>query len=310
MKNILLMKAKIIIFAFLLFSKSLMAQYTVVQPECFTLTSIPGSTCPTDYIGNIYFNTTENKVMYCSNNGTSIAPNEYWAANGSDIYYLGKIGLFNINPTYDLDMGAATRTQNLIVNGNFGLNTTTPSEKFEVKDRDVAISSTADVYNWRIRNTDASDRLEVIDNGQRIMNVNYGGNISIGQNLNINTHKLYVDGNVSYANSLSVEGKGTLSNTSATQLVMATVSSIATPSSFFVTNNGCETALINFPVNTFTAPPAVFLGQNLSSPQLGETLTKTIINITATTGQIRFCNNTGASINISNQTFSIIAIGQ
>lgn len=304
------MKTILFIAVFLFFSSKTMAQLSIMQPELFSLANVTGNFCLAGDNGKMAYNSTLNQFIYCANIGTTAYPLQYWSTNGSDIYYLGKVGIGFGAPTYDLEINSKIRTQNAIVIGNVGINTTTPTEKLELKDRAISISSTIDNYSKRIENSDASNRLDFYDNGQRIMNVNYGGNISIGQNLNINTHKLYVDGNVSYANSLSVEGKGTLSNTSATQLVMTTVSSIATPSSFFVTNNSCETAAINFPVNTFTAPPAVFLGQNLSSPQLGETLTKTIINITTTNGNIRFCNNTGAGINISNQTFSIIAIGQ
>lgn len=304
------MKTKIMIFALLLFSKSLVAQYTAAQPACFQLTSIPGSTCPADYIGNIYFNTTENKVIYCSGIATNISPNEYWAANGSDIYYLGKVGILNTNPTYDLDIGGSTRTQNLIVDGNVGFRTTTPSEKFEIKDREIYITSTADAFSWRIRNFDANDRLEFLEAGVRIFNVNYGGNISIGNFVNVNTHKLYVAGDVSYAGSLSVEGKGTLSNTNANQLVMHTVTSTTTTGTFNVPNAGCVTVGFSFPQNTFTASPAVFLGQNLSNPRLGDELIKNIINVTSGGGQIQFCNQTGGAVGLANQTFSVMAIGQ
>lgn len=303
------MKTILFIAVFLLFSIKTMAQLSIMQPELFSLASVTGNDCVAGDNGKMAYNSTLNQFIYCTNIGTTAYTRQYWSTNGSDIYYLGKVGIGFGAPTYNLEINSKIRTQNAIVNGNVGIGTTTPTEKLELKDRSISIFSTADNNSWRIENGDASNRLDFI-NAQSRLNVNYGGNISIGTVSVVNTHKLYVDGNVSYANSLSVEGKGTLSNTSATQLVMATVSSTATPSSFFVTNNGCETAVIIFPSGTFTTPPAVFLGQNLSSPQLGETLTKTIINVTATTGNIRFCNNTGASINISNQTFSIIAIGQ
>jgi hypothetical protein len=304
------MKTILFLLAFLFFSTKTIAQSTLIQPELFSLTN-SGNTCTaaTDK-GKIYFNTDINKFIYCISSGTYKEPNEYWAANGSDIYYLGKVGIRNNNPTYDLDLGSDTRIQNLIVYGNVGINTTTPSEKFEVKDREISITSTADAYGWRIRNFDANDRLEFLDNGQKIMYVNYGGNITIGTSNSINTHKLYVEGDVSYAGSLSVEGKGTLSNTNANQLVMHTVTSITTGGTFNVPNAGCATASFTFPSGTFTSSPAVFLGQNLSITRLGDELVKSIINVTTSGGSIQFCNQTGGGISLNNQTFSIMAIGQ
>lgn len=306
------MKTLFFLAATLFFSTKAIAQSVIIQPELFSLANVSGNTCTATDIGKMYWNTDLNKFIYCTSSLNYKFSNEYWAANGSDIYYLGKVGISNTNPTYDIDMGpgAVTRTQNLIVNGNVGIETNTPTEKFEIKDREISITSTADVYSWRIRNFDVSDRLEFLDAGQRTLYVNYGGNITIGTTSPINTHKLYVNGDVSYAGSLSVEGKGTLSNTNANQLVMHTVTSTITSGSFSVLNNGCATTFFMFPANTFTASPTVFLGQNLSNPRLGDELIKSIINVTTSGGSIQFCNHTGGAISLANQTFSVIAIGQ
>lgn len=304
------MKTLLFLAATLFFLTKVMAQSVIIQPELFSLANVSGNTCTITNKGKMYWNADLNKFIYCISELNYNFPNEYWAANGSDIYYLGKVGVFNINPTYDLDIGAATRTQNLIVDGNVGLETTTPTEKFEIRDREISITSTADAYGWRIRNTDSADRLEFLDNGARIFNVNYGGNISIGNLINVNTHKLYVAGDVDYAGSLSVEGKGTLSNTNTNQLVMHTVTSITTGGIFNVPNAGCATASFTFPSGTFTSSPAVFLGQNLSITRLGDELVKSIVNVTTSGGSIQFCNHTSGGISLNNQTFSVIAIGQ
>jgi hypothetical protein len=301
------MKTILFLLAFLFLSTKLMAQLSIIQPELFSLANTSFQNCTASNTGKMVFNTDFNQIWYCAT-GVEKSIKQYWSANGSDIYYLGKVGIYNTNPTYELDLGSDTRSQNLIVDGNVGINTTTPSEKFEIKNKEISITSTADVYSWRIRNTDAADRLEFLDNGQRIMIFNYGGNISIGSL--VNTHKLYVAGDVSYAGSLSVEEKGILSNTNANQLVMHTVTSTITSGSFSVLNAGCATIGFTFPAGTFTASPAVFLGQNLSNPRLGDELIKSIVNVTSVNGAIQFCNQTGGAITLANQTFSIMAIGQ
>ena len=303
------MKTILFLLAFLFLSTKLMAQLSIIQPELFSLANTSFQNCTASNTGKMVFNTDFNQIWYCAT-GVEKSIKQYWAANGSDIYYLGKVGIYNTNPTYELDLGSNTRSQNLIVDGNVGINTTTPSEKFEINNKEISITSTADVYSWRIRNTDASDRLEFLDAGARIFNVNYGGNISIGNLVNVNTHKLYVAGDVSYAGSLSVEGKGTLSNTNANQLVMHTVTSVTTGTTFSVLNNTCEVTNFTFPGSAFTASPAVFLGQNLSNPQQGDNLIKSIFNVSSGGGQIRFCNQTGGAITLANQTFSVMAIGQ
>ncbi len=115
---------------------------------------------------------------------------------------------------------------------------------------------------------------------------------------------------VNYAENLTLEGKGIVSNTNTDQLVLHTFNSLAAGSTFNVPNAGCSKIGFTFGSVTFTASPAVFLRQNNSNIPSGDNLIKTIINVTSNGAQIQFCNQTGATIILANQTFSIMAIGK
>lgn len=304
------MKSKIFLIAFWLFSKGLLAQSNIIQPELFKLSG-PGSVfnvCLASGPGKIFMTPNTNTFSYCTNSNSYFQPLSKWSSNGSSIYYLGKVGI-GVNPIYDLHVNGESRFQTLVVEGNVGINTPTPTEKLDIVNRVVYLNSTADAKNWRIQNSDGGNRLEILEDGQTSMYVNYGGNIGFGALPN--TNKLNVSGNVDYAGSLLIEGKGILSNTNSTQLVMILDTSTPTSSVYAISNNTCGTSSFSFPQNTFTAPPAVFIGQNISPiTEHGSNLVKTIDSVTTAGGTVRICNNTGGVITFSNQSFSVIAIGQ
>lgn len=302
------MKTKIIILALVLISESLLAQFTIIQPEVFRLATIANAPCPASDKGKIFFHTNHNLPYLCHGNQVVNKMGvDYWEG-APDIYYLGKIGI-SIIPTYDLDVNGSTRINAIIVNGNVGVNTLTPTEKLELVNRDIYIKSSADETSWRIFNNDAGNRLEWRDLGLYVMQINYGGNIVIGTPNSI-TDKLKVDGDVAYAGSLSVEGKGTLANTDEKQLVMQLITSNTTSGSYTISNNTCGVVGFNFGSNQYTNPPVVILGQNISLTEHGPNLVKSIDSVTTLGGSIRVCNNTGGLITFFNQTYSLIAIGE
>lgn len=309
-KNTKTMKLIILILAFLVFSIKIMGQSATIQPELFTVPTATSlvNVCLESGKGKIFIHPSSHSFCYCFTSANYDQPLEKWEANGSDIYYLGKVGILNNFVNYDLDISGELRTPTLIVNGNVGINTNTPTEKLELKDRPINIESTADAKLWQIKNVDSGNRLEFVEflfNAS--MFINYGGSIGIG-NLPT-TDKLKVHGDVAYAGSLSVEGKGTLANTATTQLVMQLVTSQTTTGTYTISNNTCGVVLFSFPT-TFTATPALVLGQNISSLEQGANLVKTVDTVTTSGGTIRVCNNTGGGLSFSNQTFQLMAIGQ
>ena len=302
------MKLKIFLLALLLFSEKLLAQFNAVQPEIFRLATVPTTTCPASDIGRIFFNTTANVFMVCSDININKIPSSPWEDNAG-ISYTGKVGINKTSPAYDLDISGSANITNLFVNGNVGIGTVTPNEKLHLSNRDIFINSTVDAKSWRIYNNDINNKFEWREDGQFRLQINYGGNINIGS-INAPTHKLLVNGDVAYGGNLTVEGKGILSNTNANQLVMQVITTTPTSNVFSILNNTCGTLAFTFAGNPFTASPAVFIGQNLSNPQLGTSIIKSIESVTTTGGTIRFCNQAGGAISFGNQTFSLIAIGQ
>jgi hypothetical protein len=301
------MKSKLFIFTILFFSQKLMAQFTVAQPELFSLANNSNTPCPVSDIGKIFYSTNANAFAYCADAFTAKHAGSYWEG-GSDIYYMGKITINKSSGSYELDLLGTAKFNLLSVNGKVGINTTAPTEKLELVNRDIIIKSTADVKSWVLANP--TDRFEFQEQGfgGRII-IKSGGNVGVG---NVpNTDKLRVQGDVSYAGSLSVEGKGILSNSNTNQLVMYTGTSMTSSNdNFLISSNTCTTIGFTFPSSTFTTTPAVFLGQNLSLTPVGHNLIKSVINVTTNGGSVQICNTTGAAVTFSNQSFSLMAIGQ
>lgn len=307
---------KILFTAFtLIFSERLLAQSSIVQPELFRLATVATENCPVSDKGKIAFLTNPNTFLLCNGNQSSeYLKNEYWAGATTDTYYMGKVGIGNNNPTYELEVGAGvdTRIQNLIVNGNVGMGTLTPTEKLELKDKPIYISSTADTKSWAIKYTDNSNRFDIQD-ASVSLTVNNGGNIGIGlgpgtQNL---TNKLTVNGSVSYAGNLTLAGKGVISNTNAAQLRMSTYS-FTTPAMFTINANACSTQNNSLQNGTFSSPPALAIARGNSGGTSDNGLVISVESgATPDTMVVRFCNNTSTTITLSNFfTYSIIAMGE
>ncbi|RYU94173.1 hypothetical protein [Emticicia agri] len=303
------MKTTLLLLIFLLFSTRILSQSSIIHPEVFK-TNTPISltdVCTESDNGKIFLRPDLNIFCYCYRADGYKQPIEKWKANASNTYHLGKVGIGVFNPTHDLEVLTDARVQTLIVEGNIGINSTTPTEKLELKNREIMFVNT-DAKSWRIRNSDINDRFEFQENGQSKMTINYGGNIGIGDFPNMN--KLKVQGNVAYASGLVIEEKGILSNTNASQLVIRTINSATTSSTNLVESNTCMVLNFTIPPSSFTSVPAVFLGQNLSGNPSGANLIKSVMNVTINGGVIRICNTTGAGVTFSNQSFSLIAIGQ
>jgi hypothetical protein len=301
------MKTKIFLLAILLFSEKLIAQSTTIEPAVFRLSTVTTNYCPASDKGKIYYNTIYNKTMYCAGTNTANFSEDYWQGN-SDIYYLGKISLSLTPPTYELEVIAA-RATNLIVDGNIGFNTTTPTEKLELIDKEILIKSTADNKHWSLGYIDTGDRFEVREKGfAASMFATNGGNIGIG-NLPY-SDKLLVQGDVSYNGNLTVEGQGLLQNTSATQLRMFITTVDISSNSNLVAPNSCQAIGFSLGNNIFTTPPAVSIGQKTIGNSNDEKIIMTIEGVTSLGGKVRFCNNTATNINISSHSYSLVAIGQ
>lgn len=301
------MKSKLLIFSILFFSQKLMAQFNIIQPEVFRLAINSNTPCSAVDIGKIFYNSNIDRTVYCIGTSATSLAKSFWEGT-SDINYFGKVGIYKITPSDELDISGHVRFYTLSVNEKIGINTSMPTEKLELVDRSITIKSTADEKSWQLINSDVADRLEFREMSQNRISIGYGGNVCIG--CLQNTAKLRVDGNVNYTGGLSVEGKGILVNTNASQLVMITVNSTPTPNNSYVIGNACVTIGFIFPQNTFSATPAVFLGGNVSATPIGQNLIKSIINVNSSGGTIQICNTTSSIVSNSSQTYSITAIGQ
>ncbi|RYU93862.1 hypothetical protein [Emticicia agri] len=305
------MKLKLFILSIVFFSQKLSAQFTVIQPEAFRLASNNISThCPDSYIGRIFYDINDNTVKYCIGNLDSKATIPIWEGE-ADIYYMGKVGISQNIPSYELDILGKANINTLSIDGKVGINTETPVEKLELVNRDMVIRSSADTKSWVLATIFGSNRFEFREQGAGgRMIIKNNGNIDIGT-ISVTTDKLRVDGNVSYAGSLSVQGKGTLANTSSAQLKMITITSPATSANFYIDGNTCKTLGFSFGNNSiFTQPPVVVIGQKNTGSSNVEKIVLSVETITNTGGYIRFCNITSGEISIPNVSFSLMAIGQ
>jgi hypothetical protein len=301
-----IMKSKIFILSLLLVSRSLLAQFTESQPDVFRLANTPSQGC-NNQGGKIWFDTQLNKTIFCLGDNSSRFLETPWQGT-SDIYFMRKVG---IRPggvlNYELQMADNLRLNSILVNDKVGVNTLTPTEKLEVGDADISIRSTADNYSWRLSYNSANDRIGFADNGPTRMSIWNGGNITIN-NLAPQPDKLYVNGDVNYNGSLSVEGKGTLANTGTSQLIIGTYES-AIPFGVGVPANSCITFFFEFNSGTFSAPPAVFFGQKLTGSSDDTKLIFSIMSVTANTAIVRVCNTSSTGVGLSGNSYSCVAIG-
>lgn len=282
-----------------------MAQFTVMQPETFKLSVVDNYPCEAGQTGKIFFNNTQNNIVYCEGLNITQQAGEYWDEVGlNKINYMGKIGIGLNLPNYELDVSGFINTTNL-VSTQLGIGTTTPTEKVELLNRSIAFSSTADLTTYRITYQDAADRLDFIEGGiSRILIAN-GGNVSFGSTPS--SSKLYISGDVNYDGNLSIEGKGILYNNTAQQLRLIT--NTFSTGNISILNNACITWGFSFPSNSFTSAPAVAIGNLVSGTYTGEVVIS-VENATSSGATARFCNHSGGGLNLSNFTFAYFAIGQ
>jgi hypothetical protein len=290
----------------ILLSANGFAQSVTLEPNVFRLTVTPFSTCfTTNDIGKISYHTDYNVPLYCTGVGSGSFAYSDWIGNSS-IYYNGKVGIKNGNPSYELDVFGKIQTTNLYINDKIGITTPTPTEKLEVVNREIFIRSTADATAYRMRYSDAADRFDIAEgNLQRLMFLN-GGNAGIG---GTSTHKLNISGDGNYAGNVVANGGSVMQNTSATQLKMV-MTTVTTTGSFVLNSGQCSTIGFNFPsVLNFNSAPAVFIGQKTASGGGSDNhIIMTVESVTNVGGSMKFCNNSSTT-SINNFSYSVVAIG-
>lgn len=299
------MKTINLFFVISLFSFKILAQFSVVQPEVFQLSKVPNYPCPTSDIGKIFYNTTEERMLYCSGTYTTSAGGEYWKGTGN-IYYMGSIGIRRGLPGYSLDINGKLRST-IFSADKIGVGNTNPTEKIDLTNRQMAITSSADAVLYKFVYQDAADRFEIAEGGLGRIFMANGGNIGIGSLPNAD--KLRVTGDANFEGNLVVEGEGIAYNSNATQLKLH-IGSFTTSNTFTITNNSCLTTSFTLSGSPFTGNPAVAVGQKTTGIPTPEKLVISVENVVTNSGTVRFCNHSGSTISLSNATFSVIAIGQ
>lgn len=299
------MKAINLFFILSLFSFKVLAQFSVVQPEVFQLSKVPNYPCPVSDIGKIFYNTTEERMLYCSGIYTVSVGGEFWQGTGN-IYYMGSIGLRKASPSYSLDVNGKLRSTKFTAD-KIGIGNTTPTEKIELTNRQMAISSSADAIVYKFVYQDVADRFEMSEGGLARIFMANGGNVGIGSIPN--TDKLRVTGDANFEGNLLVEGEGIAYNSNATQLKLH-IGGFTTPNTFTITNSSCLTTSFTLSGSPFSGNPAIAVGQKTTGIPTPEKLVISVENVTTNTGTVRFCNHSGSTISLSNATFSLIAIGQ
>jgi hypothetical protein len=300
------MKAVNIFLLSILVSFSSLAQSTSIEPNVFKL-HLSTNACPTaDYTGSIFYNTDFNLLTYCTGANSSIFGAGDWMGI-SPIYRNTNVGIRRGSPLYELDINGYNRATNFYVSGKIGIGTTTPTEKVEIVDRQLAIGSTADATSWRQRYTDASDKFDIAEGGLSRLLMDNGGNIGVGSSSP--THKFSVSGDVNYNGNLREGGFGTMASTETTVQKMVTTT-LSITNNLLVNANACTTWPSNaFPGGTFTNPPAAFLGNKISGNSNDDQVVMTVEDVTTGGVRVRFCNNKATAISLINVSYSIIAIG-
>lgn len=300
------MKAVNIFFLSILVSFSSLAQSTSIEPNVFKL-HLSTNACPTaDYTGSIFYNTDFNLLYYCKAANTFEAGAGDWMGI-SPIYRNTNIGIRTGTPLYELDINGTNRATNFYVTDKLGVGTTTPpTEKVEIVDRQLTISSTADATSWRQRYTDATDKFDIAEGGLSRLLMDNGGNMGIGSSSP--TYKFYVLGDVNYNGNLREGGFGTMASTETTVQKMVTIT-LSITNNLVVNANACATWGGTLPGGTFTNPPAAFLGNKISGNNNDDQVVMTVENVTTAGVTVRFCNNKASAVNLLNVSYSILAIG-
>ncbi|GAB2649668.1 hypothetical protein GCM10027035_49530 [Emticicia sediminis] len=300
------MKTLILLFLTFIISFTSLAQSTIIQPDVFKLHLNTNPCTNTDYIGSIYYNTNANLLAFCRGVNSSNFTAEHWIGS-IDIYRNSNVGIRKGSPFYELDITGNNQATNFYVGDKIGIGTTTPTEKVELVDREFAITSTADAKSWRHRYSDASDRLEITENGITRILIYNGGNVGIGSYSF--TPKLYANGAVNYNGNLREGGFGTMASTETTVQQMATTT--MSVSNLNIPANSCATWGFTKPTLAFfTNTPAAFIGNKISGNAVTDNhLTMTVENVSTSGGTVRFCNNAGTSASLTNMVYSIIMIG-
>ncbi len=299
------MKAVNIFLLSIIVSFSSLAQSTSIESNVFKL-HLSTNACPTaDYTGSIFYNTDFNLLTYCTGANSSIFGAGDWMGI-SPIYRNTNVGIRRGSPIYELDINGYNRATNFYVSGKIGIGTTTPTEKVEIVDRQLAIGSTADATSWRQRYTDASDRFDIAEDGLSRLLIDNGGNTGVGSSSP--TYKFSVIGDVNYNGNLREGGFGTMASTETTVQKMVTIT-LSITNNLVVNANACATWGGTLPGGTFTNPPAAFLGNKISGTSNDDQIVMTVENVTTAGVTVRFCNNKASAVNLLNFSYSILAIG-
>lgn len=308
------MKLAIFFVGILFLTQKSMAQFSELTADAIGLPNLTITPCSAGNTGKLYYNAVDNKVSYCINfvNSSSYAESK-WERKNNNIYYTkGLVGINKSTPAYPLDVNGTGRfNSTLSVGAKVAINSSVPPiEKFQITDGNFAIKSTADAKLWRLTYADGGDRFEITETGfSPRMIINNGGAIGIGT-VPSATAALNVSGGGAFSGNVSSANVGMLQNSNATQLKLYT-GSITTPSStFLVQSNGCNVAGFNFPAGTFTAAPAVAVGNKTAGGTFDQRLTLTVESVTSTGGYVRFCNPTATNVSLLSYSYTIIAIGQ
>jgi len=291
----------------ILISFSSLAQSTSVEPTVFKL-HLSTNACPTsDYTGSIFYNTNFNFLAYCTGANSSIFGAGDWIGTSS-IYRNTNVGIRRANPLYELDINGTNRAVNFYVTDKIGIGTTTPTDKVELINRQLAIESTADATTWQQRYVDAADRFDVVESGLSRLIMNNGGDVGIGGYAF--TPKLYVNGDVNYNDNLREGGFGTMASTETSVQKMVTTT-LSITNNLLINANSCATwGSSSFPSGTFTNPPAAFLGNKISGNNNDDQIVMTVENVTTSGVTVRFCNNKASAVGLLNVSYSILAIGE
>jgi hypothetical protein len=307
------MKLAILFVGILFLTQKSMAQFSELTVDAPSLPNLTATPCSEGNIGKLYYNAVNGKVCYCINyvNSSSFAESK-WERKNNNIYYTkGLVGINKSTPAYPLDVNGTGRFNSpLSVGAKVAINSSVPPvEKLHITDGNIAIRSTADAKLWRLSYADGGDRFEITETGfTPRMIINNGGAIGIGTVPS--TAALNVSGGGAFSGNVSSANVGMLQNSNATQLKLYT-GSITTPSStFLVQSNGCNVAGFNFPSGTFTAVPAVTVGNKTAGDTFDQRLTLTVESVTSTGGYVRFCNPTATNVSLLSYSYTIIAIGQ
>jgi hypothetical protein len=311
------MKKLFVLFIILHLSFSIFAQSGTMLPDGFIMPNLavaPG--CTVADKGKMYFNTTSKGMMVC--NGTAWLPaSSQWENNHvlpNTINYSGNVGINTSTPQYPLDInGTARVSSNLYASNGINIGGTSAISGLMMVDGDIAITSTADAKTWKFDYSDANNNLSLQEDGTARMVFANGGNVGIGSGNP--TAKLSVEGTGSFTGNLTVNnGKGIVRTTSTASLKTHIVQ-VSLGTTFVVDppgiGSGCaNTASQSITSAGFSAAPTVQVGNLVSGTGDFGKLIINVQSVTTSAFVLRFCNNTGTQISLSNVLFNILCVGQ